>query len=79
MTQAAQRAVGVLAARKRNDPEGAEALLSGFASDGQRAFGFFAVSELLLALLADAAGEPAEELCQDLSLTLAGLFERRAG
>lgn len=72
MADAAQRAVGVLAARRRGDFAGAETLLADFPDDSARAFGFFLVGELTLALLEASTGAPADELCQDLSLGIAG-------
>ena len=74
MVEAAQRAVGVLAARRRGDASGAQALMDSFPNDGARAFGFLLVSELTLVLLEKSTGEPAVQLCQDLSLNIAGSF-----
>lgn len=74
MVESAQRAVGVLAARRRGDAEGAETLLAAFPNDGARAFGFFLVSELTMNLLQEATGADSEALCRDLSLSIAGTF-----
>jgi hypothetical protein len=74
MVEVAQQAVGVLAARRRGDVSGAQTLLATFPDDSARAFGFLMVSELAMTLLEQSTGEPAAELCQDLSLSIAGTF-----
>jgi hypothetical protein len=71
LAEVAQLAAGVLAARHRGDLDGAEALLREFPTPEARALGFFAVAELLLALLAHHSGEPMDDLVRELSLNIA--------
>lgn len=68
LADATQLALGVVAARHRGDPEGAQQLLREFGSDGAAATGFLLVAELALALVRSQTGQTAEELVQELSL-----------
>ena len=72
MVEAAQLAVGVLAARARDDMTDAEALLAAFPSADARVLGFLLVSELALALLGASSDTPRDELCRRLALDIEG-------
>lgn len=72
MTEAAQLAVGVLAARDRNDRDGVEALLATFPSPDARAFGFMVVAELAVALLEASSDISRAELYRSLALDVEG-------
>jgi hypothetical protein len=67
----AQRAAGVVAARRRGDHAGAVALLDAFADADQRAMGFYVVADLAVLLLSQASGRSVEECLQDMALVLA--------
>jgi hypothetical protein len=67
----AQRAAGVVAARRRGDHVGAVALMDGFDDADQRAMGFYVVADLAVLLLSQASGRPVEECLQDMTLVLA--------
>jgi hypothetical protein len=67
----AQRAAGVLAARRRGDHTGATTLLAEFGDADQRALGFYLVADLSLLLLAQATGQPLDQCVRDVSLALA--------
>ncbi|MFI5957463.1 superoxide dismutase [Cryptosporangium sp. NPDC051539] len=68
---AAQRAAGVIAARRRGDDAGAEALLSSFPGEAAKAGAFFVLADLAIALLARASDQSTDEVVQDLTIVLA--------
>ncbi|GAA0221076.1 superoxide dismutase [Cryptosporangium japonicum] len=70
-TDAAQRAAGVIAARRRGDDAGAEALLESFPDEGAKAGAFFVLADLAIALLASASNQSTDEVVQDLTILLA--------
>ncbi|TQS45376.1 superoxide dismutase [Cryptosporangium phraense] len=70
-TDAAQRAAGVVAARRRGDDAGAEALLKSFPDEAAKAGGFFVLADLAIALLASASRQSTDEVVQDLTILLA--------
>jgi hypothetical protein len=70
-TDAAQRAAGVIAARRRGDDVGAEALLESFPDEAAKAGGFFVLADLAIALLAGASNQTTDEVVQDLTVLLA--------
>ncbi|WP_211247611.1 hypothetical protein [Cryptosporangium arvum] len=70
-TDAAQRAAGVIAARRRGDDTGAEALLASFPDDAAKAGAFFVLADLAVALLATASDQSCDEVVQDLTILLA--------
>lgn len=67
----AQRATGVIAARRRGDHEGAQALMRDFADADERALGFYVVADLAVLLLAQASGDDVHSCLRTLSLALA--------
>ena len=67
----AQRAAGVVAARRRGDHAGAVELMNDFDDADQRAMGFYVVADLAIVLLSHASGRPIEECLRDMSLVLA--------
>ena len=73
---AAQRAVGFVAARRRGDHAGAEALLGSFESEQDRLLSFCLVAELSMSLLAEGTSDTFDEVAQRISLALASLSSR---
>jgi hypothetical protein len=67
----AQRAAGVIAAKHRGDPDGAQALLSEFSDEQACTRGFQLLAELALSILRTQTGETMDELVQQLSLHIA--------
>jgi hypothetical protein len=64
----AQRAAGVVAARRRGDHAGAVALMNDFDDADQRAMGFSVVADLAVLLLSQAVGLSIEECLRDMTL-----------
>lgn len=67
----AQRAAGVVAARRRGDHAGAVELMNDFEDADERAMGFYVVADLAVVLLSQASGRSVEECLRDMSLVLA--------
>lgn len=67
----AQRAAGVVAARRRGDQAGAGALISEFGDPAEQAMGFYLVADLAVLLLAQATDRTVQECVNDLALALA--------
>jgi hypothetical protein len=67
----AQRAAGVVAARRRGDHDGASALMGEFDNAADTAMGFYIVADLAVLLLSQATGRSIEECLHDLTLALA--------
>lgn len=67
----AQRAAGVVAARRRGDHAGAAALMNDFTDADARALGFYVVADLAVTLLSRALDRPIEECLREMSLVLA--------
>lgn len=65
-----QSAAGVVAARRRGDPQGAATLLAGMGDDAERAMAFYVVADLALNLLAGATGESMDVTVQRLTLAV---------
>lgn len=70
LSDSAQRAAGVIAAKHRGDHPGAEALLASFADESAKASGFCALAELALALVRHESGQSMDELVQELNLLI---------
>ncbi|MFY1693055.1 superoxide dismutase [Plantactinospora sp. WMMB782] len=66
-----QRAAGVVAARRRGDLDGAEALLATFPTEAAKTLGFFLLADLALGLLQAQSGQSMDDLVRELSLHLA--------
>ncbi|MDG4785042.1 superoxide dismutase [Micromonospora sp. WMMD1102] len=66
-----QRAAGVIAARRRGDLDGAEALLSTFPTEQAKTLGFYLLADLALGLLQAQSGQSMDDLVRELSLHLA--------
>jgi hypothetical protein len=66
----AQLAAGVIAARHRGDPAGAEALLASFPDETAKVRGFHVLSELCLSLVRAQTGQSMEELVRELPVQL---------
>jgi 7-keto-8-aminopelargonate synthetase-like enzyme len=71
MYDAAQRALGVIAARGRGDLEAAEELLASFDDDACKAGGFFLASELAIRLLAEFMRQDIATCASELSMSVA--------
>jgi len=67
----AQRAAGVVAARRRGDHTGAGTLIGEFDDAGDRALGFYVLADLAVLLLSQATGRSVEHCLHDLALALA--------
>lgn len=68
---AAQRALGVIAARGRGDLDAAEELLASFEDDACKASGFFLAAEVSIRLLAEFMQQDIATCASELSLTVA--------
>ena len=68
-----QRALGIVAARRRGDLEGARALAAEFRDDADRAHSFLLLTEVTLKIVADGAGRGVDDVVRDLSLRIAAL------
>ncbi|MFY1671382.1 superoxide dismutase [Plantactinospora sp. WMMB334] len=66
-----QRAAGVIAARRRGDLDGAEALLAAFPTETAKTLGFYLLADLALGLLQAQSGESIDDLVRELTLHLA--------
>ncbi|GII62646.1 hypothetical protein Skr01_27310 [Sphaerisporangium krabiense] len=67
----AQQAAGVIAAKHRGDPAGAEALLAAFPDDPARVRGFCLLAELALSLVRARTGQSMDDLVRELTLHMA--------
>lgn len=70
LASAAQRAAGVVAARRRGDHAGAETLLASFPTDAAKAAGFCLLADLTVELLRRASGQSTDELVQELTVLI---------
>lgn len=70
LVDAAQRAAGVLAARRRGDAEGVSALMATFPDDAALAGGSLLLADLALGLLCEQSGRTMAESVQHLALRL---------
>jgi hypothetical protein len=68
---AAQRAAGVVAARRRGDDAGAATLMAEFPDAEVKALGFYVVAELALTLLCKETGDSMDTTVQRLNLAIA--------
>jgi Fe-Mn family superoxide dismutase len=66
-----QRAAGVIAARRRGDFDGAEALLAAFPAEAAKTLGSFLRADLALGLLQAQLGQSMDDLGRELTLHLA--------
>ncbi|WP_422771483.1 superoxide dismutase [Plantactinospora sp. WMMC1484] len=71
VAETVQRAAGVIAARRRGDLDGAEALLATFPTEQAKTLGFFLLADLALGLLQAQSGQSMDDLVRELSLHLA--------
>ncbi|WP_422771330.1 superoxide dismutase [Plantactinospora sp. WMMC1484] len=69
--ETAQRAAGVIAARRRGDLDGAEALLAAFPTETAKTLGFYLLADLALGLLQAQSGQSMDDLVREVSLHLA--------
>jgi hypothetical protein len=67
----AQRAAGVIAAKHRDDADGARALLESFSDEESRTRGFQLLAELALSIMCTQTGETMDELVRGLTLHIA--------
>lgn len=68
---AALLAAGVIAAKRRGDDDGAQALLAEFPDAAAQSLGFYVVGDLAVVLLARATGQSVEDCTRRLTLALA--------
>ncbi|MEV7350870.1 MULTISPECIES: superoxide dismutase [Micromonospora] len=66
-----QRAAGVIAAKHRGDPAGAEELLAAFPSEQARTLGFYLLADLALGLVRAQSDQSMDDLVRELSLLVA--------
>ncbi|AVT30847.1 superoxide dismutase [Plantactinospora sp. BC1] len=71
-----QRAAGVIAARRRGDLDGAEALLATFPTETAKTLGFYLLADLALGLLQAQSGQSVDDLVRELALHLATAAEQ---
>lgn len=71
VADAVQRAAGVIAARRRGDLDGAEALLADFPTEQAKLLGFYLLADLALGLLRAERDQGMDELIRELTLHLA--------
>ncbi|MGV9807104.1 superoxide dismutase [Micromonospora chersina] len=72
----AQRAAGVIAAKRRGDLGGAEQLLAAFPDEAARTRGFMLLAELALTLIRTQTGQTMDDLVQELALHIAAATEQ---
>lgn len=75
LSEAAQQAAAVLAARHRGDPAGVAALMGSFASDRAMAGGLLLLADLTLRLYGEQRKLSTEQCLQELCLQLAETTE----
>lgn len=64
-------AAGVIAAKRRGDHDGAQALMDAFPDAAAQSLGFYVVGDLAVVLLAQATDQSVEECSRRLTLALA--------
>ncbi|WP_067502123.1 hypothetical protein [Actinoplanes sp. TFC3] len=73
-----QHALGIVAARRRGDLAGAQALTGAVRDDADRAHAFLLLTELALAIVSDHTGRDVQTVTGELSLRIAALSAGQA-